>query len=300
MRRALLVVLVAVCLAAAGRADEVGPRGEYALSPEEMAAAYRLRAEAGDAAAQSRLGILYRNGRGLPQSDREAFRWIREAAEAGHGPAQHYLGLFYLSGVGTQVDLERAARWLRRAADRDEAETLLALAWFALDENGVPGFAAETTALVRNSAELGLARADRAIERMQGERTPPPAEESGIDWLRQTAESGNAQAQYQLGLALDTGLAMPADPGEAVGWFERAAAGGEARAMRRLGLSHLLGRGVRQDRTAAYRWFWLAQRRGDPMAEQDALYLAALLGRDLRERAQAEAVAWEEQQALAR
>jgi len=38
---------------------------------------YRLAAEQGDADAQYNLGIMYRNGNGVPENDAEAVSWYR-------------------------------------------------------------------------------------------------------------------------------------------------------------------------------------------------------------------------------
>ena len=42
--------------------------------------ALRARAELGDAPAQNDLGVMYADGRGVPQDDAEAVRWYRLAA----------------------------------------------------------------------------------------------------------------------------------------------------------------------------------------------------------------------------
>ena len=41
-------------------------------------------ADQGDAAAQFRLGLAYRTGRGVEKSDEEAARWYQKAADQGH------------------------------------------------------------------------------------------------------------------------------------------------------------------------------------------------------------------------
>jgi len=46
--------------------------------------ALRARAEQGDAPAQFALGVMYAEGRGVPQDDAEAVRWYGLAAEQGH------------------------------------------------------------------------------------------------------------------------------------------------------------------------------------------------------------------------
>lgn len=45
-------------------------------------------AEQGDAAAQNNLAEIYRNGRGISQSDAEAVKWYSKAAEQGDSFAQ--------------------------------------------------------------------------------------------------------------------------------------------------------------------------------------------------------------------
>ena len=57
-------------------------------------------AEQGNASAQYNLGLMYRNGRGVPQDDKTAVKWYRLAAEQGHASAQYNLGQTYRKGDG--------------------------------------------------------------------------------------------------------------------------------------------------------------------------------------------------------
>ena len=58
-------------------------------------------AEQGHADAQNNLGLMYKEGLAIPQSDYEAFKWFTEAAEQGHADAQNNLGLIYRDGKET-------------------------------------------------------------------------------------------------------------------------------------------------------------------------------------------------------
>ena len=58
------------------------------------------------------------------------------------------------------------------------------------------------------------------------------------------AHSGEARAQYDLGLMYDKGQGVPQSDTEALQWYERAAEQGEPRAQYNLGLMHLNGQGV--------------------------------------------------------
>jgi hypothetical protein len=42
---------------------------------------YKTLVEASDASAQNLLGLMYQNGKGVPQDDAEAIRWYLKASE---------------------------------------------------------------------------------------------------------------------------------------------------------------------------------------------------------------------------
>lgn len=44
---------------------------------------YRERAEQGDAEAQNRLGVMYRDGEGVPEDDAQAYAWFNLSGEWG-------------------------------------------------------------------------------------------------------------------------------------------------------------------------------------------------------------------------
>ena len=75
-------------------------RGDYATALKEL----RPMAEAGNAAAQHKLGVMYRDGQGVPQDYKEAVKWFRLAAEQGHANAQNSLGVMYANGLGVPKD----------------------------------------------------------------------------------------------------------------------------------------------------------------------------------------------------
>ena len=91
------------------------------LFAEQLPPGLREQAEQGDAVAQTELGSRYYAGRGVPQDDAEATRWIRMAAEQGHAPAQYDLGLLYFRSRGVRGDDTAAAAWYRRAAEQGYA-----------------------------------------------------------------------------------------------------------------------------------------------------------------------------------
>ena len=58
--------------------------GDY----ETVLKGLRTPAEQGDAEAQFNLGVMYANGEGVTQDDKEAVKWYRLAAEQGNAEAQ--------------------------------------------------------------------------------------------------------------------------------------------------------------------------------------------------------------------
>ena len=68
---------------------------------------YTLAAEQGNADAQYNLGVMYDNGRGVPQDDKTAVKWYRLAAEQGDASAQSNLGVMYGTGQGVPRTIRR-------------------------------------------------------------------------------------------------------------------------------------------------------------------------------------------------
>jgi TPR repeat protein len=55
-------------------------------------------------------------GRGVPRDDAQAVIWYRRAAERGDIAGERGLGLMYLEGRGVPQDLTLASQWLKLVA----------------------------------------------------------------------------------------------------------------------------------------------------------------------------------------
>jgi len=83
----------------------------------------RQMAANGNAAAEYALGRLYFRGdeaSGIAQDEKEAFRWFSNAANHGNLLAQSKLGLLYWSGRGVPKDLNKAYFWMVVARTRGD------------------------------------------------------------------------------------------------------------------------------------------------------------------------------------
>ena len=204
-RRVAIVLLLAI--RCAGAADfqvglEAYDRGDYAAALRE----WRPLAEGGEAAAQYRLGVMYDDGEGVLEDDREAARWYRRAAEQGYAAAQLDLGLMYAVGRGVDEDDREAAYWYRRVAGQ------------------------------------GYASAQHRLGEMyqKGEGMREDAGEAAR-WYRRAAEQGYVAAQLALGALYVAGRGVAEDRVQAWAWYDLAAArGSEAAAQHR----ERLGRGM--------------------------------------------------------
>lgn len=107
----------------------------------DFATALRLArpmAEQGAARAQTLMGLIYYNGRGVPRDDPEATRWFRRAADQGDATAQFYLGVVYFEGRGVPQNYFEGARWYRRAAEQGNAQAQYNLGIMYMNGEGVP------------------------------------------------------------------------------------------------------------------------------------------------------------------
>ncbi len=91
--------------------------------------------------------------------------------------------------------------------------------------------------------------------------------------LKELAEAGNAEAQYELGGFYHWGKVTAADFTKARTWYERAARQGNVDAMLGLAVIYGHGQGVPQDKAVSYRWLILAS--SQHLAPEDAARIAS-------------------------
>jgi hypothetical protein len=81
--------------------------------------------------------------------------------------------------------------------------------------------------------------------------------------LRNLADQGDADGQWQMGARYHNGEGVPHDDAQAMQWFLRAAEQGHVTAQATLGAYYWEGRGVPQDLSKAYLWSAIALTEGD-------------------------------------
>jgi TPR repeat protein len=117
----IMVAALLLALSAASTQAATFRDGLAALGRHDDAAAARIivpLAERGNARAQSLLGYMFANGRGVPQNYVESAYWYRSASEQGDATGQYMLGLMYDKGHGVPQDYVLAYKWLNLAVGR--------------------------------------------------------------------------------------------------------------------------------------------------------------------------------------
>ena len=113
---------------------EAYARGDYQTALEE----FMPLAIQGNSSAQNNLGVMYDNGQGVPEDDKEAVKWYRLAAEQGSASAQYNLGFMYANGEGVPEDDKEAVKWYRLAAEQGDAMAQYNLGSMYANGQGVP------------------------------------------------------------------------------------------------------------------------------------------------------------------
>ena len=89
-----------------------------------------------------------------------------------------------------------------------------------------------------------------------------------VKQLIQSAQAGDANAQYNLGVLYFDGKDVPQNYLEAAKWYSCAADQGDKQAQFNLGLMCYRGMGIPQNHVYAYELFSLAAEQGDERAKQ--------------------------------
>ena len=77
----------------------------------------KIYADAGNADAQSNLGVMYERGEGVRQDYTQARHWYEKAAKQGNAMAQSNLGVMYERGEGVRENSATAKEWFGKSCD---------------------------------------------------------------------------------------------------------------------------------------------------------------------------------------
>jgi len=246
---------------------------------------YQQAAEKGNAEAQSGLGMLYFQGKGVKQSDKLAIKWLIESAKQGRKSAQHNLAVMYLEGIGVEKNYKKSFEWFSRAAKQDyapsqkslsnfyrkglgvEKNTKLADTWFERSKMSGPyndGLSLYKKGDYESAFKLLKPLADNlhnmamfyiGVMYEYGKGVEMDYDKA-IKYYRDPAHQGVPEAQFNLGrLFLGNAVGVDKDVKTAFRWIERSANQGMAQAQYDLALMYHYGEGVAVDAKKAFELF---------------------------------------------
>ena len=235
--------------------------GAVDADEEEAERWFRLGADRGDPPCMASLGALLRQ-----KGDAEgAVRFLTKASDAGSSEAEGILALMYLEGEGVDRDPLRAEDLLRSASGKGNTDAKCDLAR-CICAGTVRGTQDEAFSLLCDSAEAGNPEAMYGIGLMyetgQAVRTD---RRKAFEWYRSAASAGSADAKYRLGTMYELGDPVEADAGKAFEMYLSAALAGSAEGVYSTGLAYLDGIGIGKDPDEAAKWFSLGSSMGDTL-----------------------------------
>jgi TPR repeat protein len=134
-------------------------------------ASLREKAEQGDSGSQYDLGMVYEQGKGVPQDTAQAVIWFRKAAEKGDADAEFSLGKLYEEGKGVPKDYTQAADWYEKSAERGaQAQAEFRLGKLYGEGKGVPQDYARAASWYNKAAMQGNADAKLALSQIEDRR----------------------------------------------------------------------------------------------------------------------------------
>lgn len=264
-------------------------------------------AQAGVIAAQYRLGQMYERAEGVVQSMADAVHWYRLAAERGDVASQSRLGLIFFTeppapsvvagqdsnpaqpaatasagtlaqlfphGITVSQDFAESARWNLLASNAGVAEAQTRLAHQLALGLGVPQDLDEAERWFQAAADQNDPAGQLGMGILHaGGYGRAPQYEVAAHWLSQSAKAGNASAQYWLGTLHLRGLGVPLDLVAAYQHFQSAAEQDDMPAMYQLGLAHWRGEGTQPNLAHAESWLRRAAARGHSEAARALAHL---------------------------
>lgn len=231
---------------------------------------YKQAAEDKHIDAEFKLGLMYMSGYGIEENFYKACWWITKAAKHGESEAQFLLAKLYNDGEIPGGDKKDAIKWCRKAAEQgnEEAQALLDIICLSDDSDSTQNVEDEF-GLLKCSAEQGDVDAEFSLGLMYyyGQGFEENNDEA-FKWLKMAAEQGKREAQYLLAIMYSNGYGTEKDNDEALKWFKKAAEQGEREAQFELGRMYIkYGKGTQEDYKEGFRWTAAAAEQGHAWAQ---------------------------------
>lgn len=225
--------------------------------------------------AQFFLGLIYHQGRGIPQNYQEALNWYRRAANNGFVHAYYHLGQMYHKGDGVKQNSSEAARLYRLAADQglSDAQNSLGDMYYNGDKRKL--YLIESVKWYRKAAEQGNVLAQTNLGHMYfwGEGVEQSFSKA-LAYYRSAAKQGDIEAMAQVGHIYEHGLGIGENQKKAQSLYLAVARQADANTLLLLGVDWETEPIQLNDKVMAYLWYSLSIHKGLKHARQNRLFVA--------------------------
>lgn len=196
--------------------------------------AIRALAEKGDSTSQIRMGMAYRDGKGVTQDYEESLKWYRRAADQGSGEGLDNVGFMYLRGWGVPENAAIATAFFRASSDKRHAQGLYNLGNSYFDGKGVEQNYDSAVNAWSRAAKWGHENAAWRLAMLyaSGESVPRDVEKAKM-LCREISDRGHKDGALLLGEL----YWMEGQKEEAQKWWETAAKWGSTQAKTLQGLA---------------------------------------------------------------
>lgn len=193
------IIALAIILYCGGAIAAEDTAGTMLHADRATLAVIKLQAQHGMMGAQFALGMLYRNGNGVPKDSVEAAKWMRKAAEQGYSPAQYDLAMMYRAGEGVPEDTSLSFKWLLAAVAENNPDADTLLGQVIASKSNTREEQIKAYRLFCLAAAQGDPRAEKAGRDLAQTMTRDAVEEgmnSARDQLTQTDKTGDQSLQF--------------------------------------------------------------------------------------------------------
>jgi TPR repeat protein len=228
--------------------------------------AWRILADQGHGESLFNMGIMTRDGLGVPANARLSFDWMRKAADAGYAQAYLDVGAAYANGVVVARDDAEALRLWRKGAALGDIHCASLAGGFLVSGRGAPRDVQQGVALLTRAAEAQepdpSAQAILGRIYLDGDGVPQDYVKAR-HWLEKASAVEDSSALHNLALIYDRGNGVAVDKRKAVSLYERAAAKRNPQALNNLGQAYRHGEGVPRNLEKSVSYFEQADALGN-------------------------------------
>jgi len=247
-------------------------RGEY-LTAMDLAIP---KAKAGDAAAQTLIAEMLRNGQGMAQDLPTAAFWYSKAASLGDPNAMLQYSLLLMSGsAGITRDKTKSDEYMEKAAKAGQPVAAFNWAQVLISQKSGPEGLTAALPFYEVSAAKGIPDSQYALSQIYLNLPGVPDEKRATarDWLAKAAIAGYDTAQFDLAAWLINGTEGEQDLENGFKWMKLAANKGNVLAQNKLAHLYVNAIGTKPDPVEAIKWYVISRRAGLKDLELEDFFL---------------------------